>query len=926
MLKALAPFSSTPNSDSKQSECDTKSVTTRPESKENRNPLKTESLECQNILSCKVDDGNERGTMSEDNDSVSTFNQSELAICNSEWKKRLQHIQTRSPISQDVRCAVWLQQQKLSDVEGHVSSRVSQLVDYSPSASKSASQVSAQETPSVSSPHPVNFLLPVMREKLLRVTKRLGYTNISSTHPSNSAEEFLSVPDTGKEVSAARDDVQQSKNDVPVNALMKSAHNTGLSVIDRTSPLSALDNGEQPESTRSSAFKVAPSKCSAASSGGGKRKLSIGSDDGASGDGAGDKPSAETETQVTQRSSRKKVTIVKELDADVSDLSESQFDFNSDFSSEDQYHPSEEDPLDSDDSEKEFTKRERTKRSAVTSVRSDSENLPKNGAKETSHNTSGNNGKKVPKRKPVVPDCQHNGDSFNCGILTQDTVEKLHSEYWSFGDWNKRVQYAANCMVIKDPERRRSGGKGRRQQSVQYFINVNGSKHRICRQAFLKTFSESDRFVRGVAAKKGNSISGCPSSDMRGRTKGSRRKLPETTAIAVETHIKSFPSYISHYCRQTTSQRYLASYLNVQKMYKRYKKEGNPPVSYSSYRRIFKKMGLKFKAPKSDTCATCDSFVVSIKAADGEEKERLTQEHERHKKRLQCLPVPDLPTGKVYYARQLYAYNLTIVHGKKTHCYMWAEHEARRGANEIASCLFHHITKELPSTVKYLTMFSDCCLGQNRNSIICAMLLAALQCNPTLKVVDHIFLVPGHTRMECDSKHSIIERCKKYSEKRAMIPCDWFDIVHEAGNGRFEVFHMKGHIYDFQRLLESKHNGPLIKRSKDVNNEEFRYLDTFWFQYTKKSKGFVHVKSSFKEEAPFRKVSFLRRGCHVSDIVENLVKVQSSYNPVSIQKKQDLLSLFNLIDAEYHDFYRSLKTSASLEDVDPDLPADENCD
>ena len=41
------------------------------------------------------------------------------------------------------------------------------------------------------------------------------------------------------------------------------------------------------------------------------------------------------------------------------------------------------------------------------------------------------------------------------------------------------------------------------------------------------------------------------------------------------------------------------------------------------------------------------------------------------------------------------------------------------------------------------------------------MFMVALQKLPHIQVIDHKFLVPGHTYMECDSDHSVIESLKK---------------------------------------------------------------------------------------------------------------------------------------------------------------------
>ncbi|KAE8751014.1 hypothetical protein FOCC_FOCC002099 [Frankliniella occidentalis] len=565
-------------------------------------------------------------------------------------------------------------------------------------------------------------------------------------------------------------------------------------------------------------------------------------------------------------------------------------------------------------------------------------------------------GIEIQAKRPMVPECAHKAKIYECGVIKQDSAEALHSEYWNFANYDKRVQYMSNLMVVLTPARNRSRkAQKSRLQTVQYYVVVDGIKYRVCQKAIMKIFDVKAKFLNGVADKKANSISGVPANDMRGKSKSSRKNLSVPTIAAVKDHINSFPAYVSHYSRQESSQRYLASYLTLRKMHKRYLEENNPKVSYSKYRSIFKSMGLKFKEPKSDTCASCDAFHIRLKGCSGEEKEAVERELQHHQNKAQkayqikrkkiaeakldptkvtivfdleqCLPVPDLPTGKVYYSRQLYAYNLTIVQGQTTFCYMWAEHEGKRGANEIASCIFHYITTEMGENVTELTLFSDCCSGQNRNSIICSMLLTALQDRRTsLQTIDHIFLVPGHTRMECDSRHSLIERYKKRSEDMAIVPSDWYKIVESAGNGNFTVIHMKDHFYDFQRLLESKDNGPLIKRDKDTDKSEFRYLETFWFRYKKSLKGIVQVKSDHMEDSPFCHVDFLRKGRKVSHIRKELIRIEDNSNPISTKKKEDLCKLFNLIEPRHHAFYLSLRTDNTLVDFNYDIRPEEVVD
>ena len=116
-----------------------------------------------------------------------------------------------------------------------------------------------------------------------------------------------------------------------------------------------------------------------------------------------------------------------------------------------------------------------------------------------------------------------------------------------------------------------------------------------------------------------------------------------------------------------------------------------------------------------------------------------------------------------FYKRSLWVYNLTINDSDSktpTKCYMWNEITAQRGGNEITSCVFKHI-QNLEFPVKHVTCFSDCCSGQNKNKMLLAMYVTVMIDHPSLEIIDHKFLIPGHTHMECDSDHAIIEKAKK---------------------------------------------------------------------------------------------------------------------------------------------------------------------
>ena len=93
------------------------------------------------------------------------------------------------------------------------------------------------------------------------------------------------------------------------------------------------------------------------------------------------------------------------------------------------------------------------------------------------------------------------------------------------------------------------------------------------------------------------------------------------------------------------------------------------------------------------------------------------------------------------------------------YCFMWHEALSARGGNQIASCLFKHISAL--KQIKHTIFYSDSCVGQNKNSFVCTMLMLAVQTNEDLETIDHKFLEPGHTHLECDIDDSVIERKRK---------------------------------------------------------------------------------------------------------------------------------------------------------------------
>jgi hypothetical protein len=551
---------------------------------------------------------------------------------------------------------------------------------------------------------------------------------------------------------------------------------------------------------------------------------------------------------------------------------------------------------------------------------------------------------------------------LNCKQNLEAHADQIFEEYWALGSHDRRVQYVADRVNVMPKRCQRirlideSDKKKPRTYSNFYNFVVRGQKVSVCKQCFMAVLNETDRFIRDAIAKKMETLSGVTPEDKRGSA-APANKLSDEVINDIKAHINSYPRYQSHYSRRHTEKYYLSARLTISDMYNAYVSEGGKDVSYSSYYRVFQTLGYKFKEPSLDTCNLCDKLEAEIKFSDGQKQEDARTLKEIHvaaadlayemkkadKMKVkadksgslvvvavdlqQCLPTPSLTTSSIFYLRQLWTYNLTIHDFKtsKSVAYMWSEPDGERGADQIATCLYIHVKENITLNVTHIIIWSDQCSGQNKNSHNSAMQMFLLKEHPTLKIVDHKYLVSGHTHLECDIDHSTIEKKKKKWTTPIHHPRDWFTLVRSCGkSGRFSVREMKNQDFlAFSTLL----SGPLVATSARPNNvdgDRFLWHDVQWLRYTKGNFGTFQYKCSLGEEEPFKTYDLRRRrgpGKYNSENdVYTIPKCYTGPLPINSKKKEDLLKLLHLIDPLYHTYYQNLDTKEGGEDLDPDIP------
>jgi len=248
---------------------------------------------------------------------------------------------------------------------------------------------------------------------------------------------------------------------------------------------------------------------------------------------------------------------------------------------------------------------------------------------------------------------------------------------------------------------------------------------------------------------------------------------------------------------------------------------------------------------------------------------------------------------------------------------LWPETRGKRGANEIGTCLLFYL-QSLDPDVKHVTIYSDCCSGQNRNQYVCALLLYAVHKLNNIDVIDHKFLIPGHTMMECDSMHSAIEHAQRHLAIYSLH--EWVNVIKSAR--RYRPYAVKSvEVSDFKNLksLAAK----LVKNRRNLTSGgEINWLNIRWIRVMKDHPNMIFLKTDF-DQAEFDCLSQPKQEWQKLQ----LTKAYRKELPISAAKYADLITMVKKeeIPKEYSDFYTCLPhDNKTTKDMTPEMSDDDN--
>ena len=510
--------------------------------------------------------------------------------------------------------------------------------------------------------------------------------------------------------------------------------------------------------------------------------------------------------------------------------------------------------------------------------------------------------------------CQEKFGEVELGVVFAD--------YYSLSKIRKQ-DYLSSLIEDEVPStvKREHANDPVRNFTRKFYLKYGERRERVCRKHFMQVFDINQSHIE--TALKNRRKSGLVKNKP---AQTPANKTPDAVVKLVKDHIDSYPRVCSHYCRRDSQMEYLDPSLSVRKMHDMFVKKHGAAVSEYVYRETFNtEYNISFNNPAKDKCTKC-KFFKDRGDHDGlanhkREKDLSREEKQRDKDMSKseesvCALTFDLekileiPSSKheddFYYKKKFKMHNLTIYNlgNKDVICYLWTACNGKKGSIEIGTCLIKFI-KSLPETIKHVILYSDCCAGQNRNQFVYTALLYALYSVPHIEVIEHKFLIPGHTQMECDTAHSNIEVAAHpltiYTEH------DWKNVILMARRKNpFKVVELQ--YTDFVDLKEMASN---INTKVNRGGEKVLFTKQFHFKYVKNS-DVVKYRASYQShdflEMPVRKPD-TRNNPQQQQQVE--LESRAAYKEpfvIDASIKKDLLSLCTsgAIPMMYHAYYQNL--------------------
>lgn len=400
--------------------------------------------------------------------------------------------------------------------------------------------------------------------------------------------------------------------------------------------------------------------------------------------------------------------------------------------------------------------------------------------------------------------CKNSKNKF-CSEFDEMTRKSIFIHFWGKLNWDTRKLYVAN-LIDKVPTKRSTTGDQPASRSLTYVYHLKtlgNLRKQVCKKMFLNTLGLKNCMVDDWCKK---CCHGIVEADKKYPIRGEKTKVRlKESILTLKTFLNELPKLPSHYCRASSTKHYLEPlYRTKSDLYREYKlfavSKNVTAMSKFKFAEEFEGMNLALHRPKKDQCDTCVSHNLG-NVTETDYQQHIVNKNEARRRKEQdkvkakesngtiamftadveaVMLAPCLKASAIYYKTKLCVHNYTVYNmvTKDVDCYLWNESEGGLEANIFASLLIKHLTTYLSrnSNTKVIIIYTDSCGYQNKNVILANALYQFCR-NNDVKIF-HNYLEKGHTQMEVDSAHALIERKKK--DREIYLPTDYISICREA--------------------------------------------------------------------------------------------------------------------------------------------------
>lgn len=394
--------------------------------------------------------------------------------------------------------------------------------------------------------------------------------------------------------------------------------------------------------------------------------------------------------------------------------------------------------------------------------------------------------------------------SKKCKQFSEIERQEIFDRFWTL-TWEQKKMYVRGLAQYIEKKRSYTQTASRRTGTIVYSLQLHANKLLVCKRMFMCTLGIGERMIRNWLTEPVQHGMPLP-KNQKNKTK---KQADDAKRVEFARQVVNrFPKLPSHYCRKYSNKLYLEeSFRNKTEIYNIYKEEctksNELPLSIFSFNKILEENNIAIHLPKKDQCDVCCSHKVGQVEEESYQKHVIDKNKARTEKEkdkadalekkcytltmdVQAVQLcPKLFASKLYFKSKLQFHNFTIynVETHKSDNYCWNESEGELVSSVFTSCIMDYLQNHCLEEPRPINIYSDNCGYQNKNVILSNALLSfSVQTGIT---IFQKYLEKGHTQMECDSTHALIER--KIKNREIHIPSQYSLAIKEARRKPFPL-------------------------------------------------------------------------------------------------------------------------------------------